>query len=426
MKINTFNKKIYGLFALIIISILFMINGMQLSNMNKYSLIFAFLLDLSLVVISWITNGFELITFILFCIILLTVPITVQFFTGNSYGLLSMGIVQLYYADFLEYTFIYCSIFLGISIISNFKNNEEKLINLDTLNLSSLNIIFNNLIAIIFTIVAFPRLTFQVMGTERFDMLLPGHAWNQLAIVALLFNLKYLKERTSVKLAYIFVICWFLLNGERADITGLVLGLFVYFLIRNKKNIEKMSHLKNILAVVCLIAFLLLLNLIINIRNGEKISLSQNLKTLITTPTISDVSYIFNVVIAYSKSFSKLNGSLFLTNIFSIIPLYNNDLFGTLMSSVYPYPGGEPWLAQPLLDWGKIGLIFSPIIDLCLLKVITLKDNRFFKMEYLAFLCLVPRAVWYGRSYTFTTLIFFVPIMYLINKLIISFNSNLD
>ena len=142
--------------------------------------------------------------------------------------------------------------------------------------------------------------------------------------------------------------------------------------------------------------------------------------------SISDVSYIFNVVIAYSKSFSKLNGSLFLTNIFSIIPLYNNDLFGTLMSSVYPYPGGEPWLAQPLLDWGKIGLIFSPIIDLCLLKVITLKDNRFFKMEYLAFLCLVPRAVWYGRSYTFTTLIFFVPIMYLINKLIISFNSNLD
>ena len=95
MKINTFNKKIYGLFTLIIISILFMMNGMQLSNMNKYSLIFAFLLNLSLVAISWITNGFELITFILFCIILLTVPITVQFFSGNSYGLLSMGIVQL-------------------------------------------------------------------------------------------------------------------------------------------------------------------------------------------------------------------------------------------------------------------------------------------------------------------------------------------
>lgn len=424
MKINTFNKKIYGLFALIIISILFMINGMQLSNMNKYSLIFAFLLDLSLVVISWITNGFELITFILFCIILLTVPITVQFFTGNSYGLLSMGIVQLYYADFLEYTFIYCSIFLGISIIINFENNEEKLINLDSLNLSSLNIIFNNLIAIIFTIVAFPRLTFHVVATERFDMLLPGHAWNQLAIVALLFNLRYLKDRTSVKLVYIFVICWFLLNGERADITGLVLGLFIYFLGRDKKYISKLSRLKKISIIFGLIVFLLLLNALISIREGSSISLLQDIKTLIVTPTLSDVSYIFNTVIDYSKRFSKLNGSIFLENIYSIIPLYNNDFFGTLMSSLYPYPGGEPWLAQPLLDWGKAGLIFAPFIDLLLLKMITLRNNSFFKLEYLAFLCLIPRAVWYGRSYTFTTLIFFVPFMYLINKIIIKYAQN--
>lgn len=424
MKINTFNKKIYGLFALIIISILFMINGMQLSNMNKYSLIFAFLLDLSLVVISWITNGFELITFILFCIILLTVPITVQFFTGNSYGLLSMGIVQLYYADFLEYTFIYCSIFLGISIIINFENNEEKLINWDSLNLSSLNIIFNNLIAIIFTIVAFPRLTFHVVATERFDMLLPGHAWNQLAIVALLFNLRYLKDRTSVKLVYIFVICWFLLNGERADITGLVLGLFIYFLGRDKKYISKLSRLKKISIILGLIVFLLLLNALISIREGSSISLLQDIKTLIVTPTLSDVSYIFNTVIDYSKRFSKLNGSIFLENIYSIIPLYNNDFFGTLMSSSYPHPGGEPWLAQPLLDWGKVGLIFAPFIDLLLLKMITLRNNSFFKLEYLAFLCLIPRAVWYGRSYTFTTLIFFVPFMYLINKIIIKYAQN--
>ncbi len=424
MKINTFNKKIYGLFALIIISILFMINGMQLSNMNKYSLIFAFLLDLSLVVISWITNGFELITFILFCIILLTVPITVQFFTGNSYGLLSMGIVQLYYADFLEYTFIYCSIFLGISIIINFENNEEKLINWDSLNLSSLNIIFNNLIAIIFTIVAFPRLTFHVVATERFDMLLPGHAWNQLAIVALLFNLRYLKDRTSVKLVYIFVICWFLLNGERADITGLVLGLFIYFLGRDKKYISKLSRLKKISIIFGLIVFLLLLNALISIREGSSISLLQDIKTLIVTPTLSDVSYIFNTVIDYSKRFSKLNGSIFLENIYSIIPLYNNDFFGTLMSSSYPHPGGEPWLAQPLLDWGKVGLIFAPFIDLLLLKMITLRNNSFFKLEYLAFLCLIPRAVWYGRSYTFTTLIFFVPFMYLINKIIIKYAQN--
>lgn len=422
-KILVSQNKVYSVLLIAILIVIYLIN----ENINQVNNTVLILLNIGLVFIAFSQFKMDLITYMVLCIEILIIPITIQYYTGTSYGMLEMGIVPLHLSEFLSYTFIYCVVFLSISIFSDFKKQEFNLIETPGLDLNNLNILFNNVVAVVFTIVAFPRLSMHIQGAgERFNMLLPGHAWNQLAIVALLFNLKYLKERTSVKLAYIFVICWFLLNGERADITGLVLGLFVYFLIRNKKNIEKMSHLKNILAVVCLIAFLLLLNLIINIRNGEKISLSQNLKTLITTPTISDVSYIFNVVIAYSKSFSKLNGSLFLTNIFSIIPLYNNDLFGTLMSSVYPYPGGEPWLAQPLLDWGKIGLIFSPIIDLCLLKVITLKDNRFFKMEYLAFLCLVPRAVWYGRSYTFTTLIFFVPIMYLINKLIISFNSNLD
>lgn len=417
MKINISNKRVYGLITLIITSIIFELNIIQLSDTNISSLIIALILDFCLVIISWYANGMELITYMLICIVILTVPITIQFFTGNSYGLLSANVIQLHYAQFLKYTFYYCAIFLGLSLIVNLKKQENLLLQLKPLNFSQLNIVFNNLIAIIFTFVAFPRLSLTVSATERFDMLLPGHAWNQLAIVALLFNLAYLRKHISVKIVYIFVILWFLLNGERADITGLVLGIFLYWFMAYKKS-AGISRMQKIVGVVVLFVFIVILNFIASVRNGESVSLTQSMKSILVTPTTSDVSYILNTVIDFLNKYPSLSGKIFINNIFSIIPLYNNDILGNVLSFSYPYPGGEPWLAQPLLDWGKLGLLISPFIDIFLLKLVTLKNTKFFKMEYLAFLCLVPRAVWYGRSYTFTTLIFFVPCMYVLNRLI--------
>lgn len=419
MKINISNKRIYGIIILIITSIIFELNTIQLSDTNISSLIIAFILNFCLVFISWYAYGVELITYMLFCIVVLTIPITIQFFTGSSYGLLSTTTttIPLHYSQFLKYIFCYCTIFLGLSLIVNLRKRENLLSQLSPGNLNQLNIVFNNLVAIIFTFVAFPRLSLNVSATERFDMLLPGHAWNQLAIVALLFNLTHLRKNTSVKIVYAFVILWFLLNGERADITGLVLGIFIYWFMNYKKN-TNISRMQKIVGITLLFVFIVILNFIAGIRNGESISLIQSLKSILVTPTISDVSYILNTVIDFLGKYPTLHGKIFVNNLFSIIPLYDNNVFENVLSFSYPYPGGEPWLAQPLLDWGVLGLILTPFIDIVLLRLITLKNNRFFKMEYLAFLCLVPRAVWYGRSYTFTTLLFFVPLMYIFNYLI--------
>lgn len=417
MKTNTFNKRAYSLIILIIISIIFELNTIQLSDTNISSLVITFILNFCLVFLSYYVNGIELITYMLFCIIVLTIPITIQFFTGSSYGLLSTTTIQLHYSIFLKYTYIYCAIFLGLSILINLKKQENLLLQLKPLNLNRLNLTFNNLIAIIFTFVAFPRLSLDVSANERFDMLLPGHAWNQLVIVALLFNLHNLKKHTSVKIVYVFVILWFLLNGERADITGLILGIFIYWLATYKENTDN-NKIQKIIGIMIIFIFIAVLNFIADIRNGESISLVQSLKSILVTPTTTDVSYILNTVIDFLGKYPTLHGKIFVNNLFSIIPLYDNNVFESVLSFSYPYPGGEPWLAQPLLDWGTWGLMLSPFIDIVLLRLIILKDTQFFKMEYLAFLCLVPRAAWYGRSYTFTTLLFFVPLMYIFNYLI--------
>lgn len=418
------NKKhIYSLLSLVLIGIVFLFNLNGLMNYNAFALRCGLLLTLGLILVSYIVLGLELITYIIFCIEMLLAPLTIQFYTGKSYGLLSKNIVQLYYPQFVVYTFLYCIMFLSVNIFFQYSKYEEQLIHIKYLDYSDLNVYFNNFIAIIFTIVAFPRLSLNVASTERFSMLLPGHAWNQLAIIALIFNLPHLKDRWSVKLVYLFTIMWFLFNGERADITGLILGISVYSLLKNKEKIKHINFLKKVMYALIIVLFILFLNYLAFLRNGQKISFVNNIRNILVTPTTSDVAYIFNVVIDYVNKFPLTNGEIFKQNLLSIIPFYNNSFFGNLVSASYPYPGGEPWLAQPLLDWGILGLVIGSLLDFIILRLITLKSNTFFKMEYIAMLCLVPRAVWYGRSYTFTTLVFFVPMMYLMNRFIFKYSE---
>ena len=418
MNINISKKYIFSLIVLIIISCAFLMNLLYLNDANTMNLIIALVLNLLLVMVSFLTLGIEIITFSLFCIILLTIPITIQYFTGESYGLLSLGLVQLHYADFLKYTFLYWVVFLIMSIIFKISDDEYKLVFVPNFKFNSLNIVFNNLMAIVFTIVAFPRLTLSVSTNARFNMLLPGHAWNQLAIVSLLFNLSVLRKNNSVKLTYLFVILWFLLNGERADITGLILGIFVYECMIHKKYINSIKISHKIFYIGILLAFIIFLNDLASVRSGGKFSLKNGINSILVTPTISDVSYIFNTVIDYSKLNSTLNGKLFFSNLLSIIPFNSNNVFSNIISNAYPYPGGEPWLAQPLLDLHTWGLIVFGIVDFIFFKLLVIKKNLFFKMEYIALLCLIPRAIWYGRGFVFSTMFFFVPFMFIMNRFI--------
>ncbi len=43
------------------------------------------------------------------------------------------------------------------------------------------------------------------------------------------------------------------------------------------------------------------------------------------------------------------------------------------------------------------------------------RKNKFFKKEFLVILCLIPRIVWYGRGYAYTSVLFFVPFLFLVD-----------
>lgn len=412
----TQHKRIFSLVTLILLVVLFSCNVTFLFEWNKSAIIMSFIMIVLILCTVFYSNGIDMILLFLFCSDYILIPLTIQYWTGSSYGLLQQGKVYLYIPEILTFVFIYNAIIAVLNLVFKFHDKEINLLQVEDFELTDVSILVNNLTAIVFTIVAFPRLGFDNSAT-RFDMLLPGHAWNQLAIVALLFNFPYLKTKRSVQITYLFVVAWFLVDGERADITGLVLGLLVFYLMNKAQQKARISLKQYVVSFIFLLIFVGLLNIIVSLRqNNQSMGISDLIRGTLITPTTADVGYLYNVSIDFTKKFGSLNGKILMSNLQSIIPLADPVGFDKIIISAnYANPGGEPLFAEPIMDFGTKGIFFIPILDFFIFYFFVSRKNTFLKKEFLVILCLIPRIVWYGRGYAYTSVLFFVPFLFLVD-----------
>lgn len=410
------NLLFFSEIVLLLFSVIFYFNYNSLVTYNNLSIINAYLLIIAVLAVSIVVNGIDFITCMLICSELILIPLSIQYFTNTSYGLLELNLYPIYLPEILTIVYLYSVMMVFLSALFKFSFKEKELIKNGGLNIESTAIMFNNIVAIIFVIVAFPRLGMASSGDTRFDMLLPGHSWNQLSIVALLFNFRYLKSHISVKLTYLFVIAWFLIDGERADVTGIILGISILFL---QKSGKKAKHINVAFLFLSLIIFAILLNLIVVIRNNEPITLKNVIGGLFTTATLSDVGYLCNISVDYWKKFGILKGILLKSNVLSAIPFFDSFDFTKFIDSVhYLNPGGESIFSEPLLDFGFAGMPFVATLDFLIYRIIVQFNNKFFYYEYLVILCSIPRIVWYGRSYFYSSVLVFVPMMFILDSFI--------
>lgn len=381
---------------------------------NGESLLALIFFTFIVLVMIFIYNGIDLLSLMSFLVNVLLIPIFIQYVTNQSYGLLELNLIPLHLKLMILGIFLFNITVLFLSIVTEFKKNELELLSLNKkVKKNSWSIYFCNITAIIFSFVSFPRGFSQVSGNERFQMLLPGHAWNQLVIVALIFNLRYVRKYKSVQLTYLLCIMWFLFHGERADIAGLVLGIICYWVMKQGKILT----LKNLGILLVGLSIVVILNLVGNIRIG--LTNRSLLTSLLTTPTISDVAYLYNTAIDYSLSFAHTHGQIFVQNLLSAIPFYNSAAdFSSIISLSYNNPGGEPFLAEPIMDFGMWSVPVMVSLDILFYRAVIVFKNDFFKYEYLLLLFAVPRIVWYGRSFVYTSVLFFVPLMFLITSIL--------
>lgn len=416
--VKDFNKirktNIYYLFFMIFYSIYFTFSNLIIDNKDTKTLINLFLIILLQILIGFIFK-LDFIFFITFLTTFLLLPLSMVYYNliNKSLGDLTLGIVQIHMYEDTLYVFIFIMTISLFSTIFNFNFKENKILSLDGLKLSDLSISFNNWIIIIFSVVAFPRL--QISTDNRFDMLLPGHAWNQLVIVAIIFNLPYILKRKSVFFSVMFAFFWYSMNGERADISGLMLGALILVLM--SKKIKKSTKI-----FILSIFFLLVLMLITigTLRiSGQRYGFIQTVLSIATFSTVSDISYVMNMTVDSIQNYGYTGGKLLLSIISYAIPFTSRDTVSSYINQHYPNPGGIPIISIAIMDGGGKFIAFYSFIYSLLLSTLTkFYNNKFIKYEFLILLFSIPRLSWYGINYVFPSLIFFVPFMYLSNEII--------
>lgn len=412
MRLLNKNKSIVYLIYFLHI-IIFAFGNLLISNAD-YIVIFDLVFVFSLQFFILLLFKLDFIFFLTFLITYLLFPSVLVYYNleTKNLGLLSIYKNSIYLKDISIYVYVFIFIISFLAFIFNFLKNEEKLLNGDQLPLRNITIFINNLLIYIFTIVAFPRLNMDPQN--RFKMLLPGSAWNQLVIVLILFNLPYITKRKSVMCSTLFAVVWFSLNGERADISGLALGMMIMVMLS-----RKVSKKIKLVSISLFLSFSLIYILIGQLRTNSLGSFSELLTSIGTFSTVSDVSYLLNISVDYLKTIGSTHGSAVMGILESFIPFtYKPSI--SFIDKYYANPGGVPLIAPMIFDGGtKIISVVSVVLSSLLsLLIKSANKNLFVRMEFIIILCSIPRICWYGVYYVGPGCIFFVPFVYILDNLL--------
>lgn len=267
-------------------------------------------------------------------------------------------------------------------------------------------------IAVLATIIALPTLPFQD-NYDRFNAFLPGKAWNHVAMIALIFLMPNLKKSKLVKIVYIFVLFWFVSHYERVDAIGVILLIIVTLFQQYERKIK----LKNVAALLIIgLAILFIMNAIGEIRAGNNpIDVGNLVKKLFVQNTSCDVAYVFNSAIEYRYSNPLLLGSTYKAYLTKAIPLLQTtETTDMILKEKYDTAGGDFFLDEPLMNFGMLGVIAYPIIEILIYYAILKKQSkyRFFLWSFL--IMTVFRTTWYGLYYIEKGILYIIPIMYFI------------
>lgn len=325
-----------------------------------------------------------------------------------SYGLLHLE-DNLYFDKINILIFIYDFFILLVLTNSNIIELEHKQLN-KKYEISKITEYIFGIIAVIATLIALPSLPFQD-DYARFDALLPGNAWNHIAMVALIFMIPNIKKSKFCKVIYAFVIFWFLSHYERVDIIGMLI-LIVIILYKQK---ERKIKIKNIIVLVFVI-FAIIFSMI---AIGEKragnnsTTLSNLVKKVLVQNTACDVAYVFNSAIDYNNSHQLLYGKTYVTYLVKALPfLDTNERTDFILQNEYATAGGDFLLDEPLMNFGIVGVVIYPILEMLIYYFILKKQTRYRFILWSFLIMSVFRTTWYGLYYIEKGIIYFIPIMY--------------
>lgn len=335
--------------------------------------------------------------------------------TGNAYGVL--GMTNISFVTMLKYMMIFNVCLYIWASSTRILYYEKQMLSFSEFNPGKTFTIICSIIAVFAILIAFPTIPFAFNFESRFQALLPGNAWNHLAIIALLYMVPNIKKYRIVVCTYIFVCFWFLSHYERVDVIGfLIVLVFIYFMKNNKKKNEWIKYIK--ISILGMMVFAVL-SFLGEARMGSNFSITSIVRKLVTQNTASDVGYVYDVAIKYSDDHKLLNGATYLRYLCKFIPGINtNDLIpNVILGKHYWLPGGEFLLSEPIINFGILGVIVIPNLWIFLVYILISKQTKLRYIIYLFLLVTPFRYLWYGVEFIETGIVIFIPAMYFIYKM---------
>ncbi len=346
------------------------------------------------------------------------IALTFQELTGSSYGILesSIELFNLHYYEINLAVILFNLVLYLVVFNTSFLSYESNSMNKKYVISNPLIYIFC-FIAIAATIIYLPRFSFMtgLNNETRFNHLLPGNAWNYVAIVAILFTTLSRKLSVVQIVTYLFVIFWFFLNYERVDMLGLALLLFLryYRYILEVPIIKRIKYKKTIF--VSLVSILLIfLFASTHIRERREFDILDIAKDFFVQSTSCDIMHVFNTSFEYVDNIGMAHGETYMNYIYKVIPGIENDLdYSRVLNNYIPNPGGGYFLSEPYMNFGYVGIfIFSIIFIGCAYFMV----RKSYAYTYLMYACLTAaifRVMWYGLIYIHKSFIMIIPIFFL-------------
>lgn len=354
--------------------------------------------------------------------------------TGNT--LAWAGVKMPFYFNELSIaTITYFLIAIFFVYFTDIIKSEKKLYSLK-LNLSFSLAAFLGIIAIILILLVFPSVpTFKVASEElrRTQGLSSLYGLVLLALLLCGLTVDQSFKHKSLVLIYLFIIFWSFGHGERVEVLGFLIFYVLKYInqdsfIAVKKNIVK--NKKRIINISILIFIILIAGMWLGLTREStqsSVSLNKLFFNFIEQGTCGDVVYVFNCATDLWKNGNALHGLTYLDYLFRLVPGASSTFSAPVMiMNFYQTQGGGLFFAEPMMNFGIIGVIVMNIFFFLIMKIIISKVSKYREYFWIPIVIEIFRTAWYGRGSWMLASFIEVPILYFVINVLLKGDTNKD
>lgn len=263
--------------------------------------------------------------------------------------------------------------------------------------------------------------------------ILPGNAWNAVAVIAYFFVVSGVKESIIRKCTLFFVPLWLLAHFARVDILGLILLAFIIFsgikkgeVIKAKFSFFKLGMLAGGIFVFAYLGLVRDMGLVLDVE-----TVVDSFLSIFNYLTVQDLLYSTAAAIEVNQNYGSFPTLL---NYFpQLLPSFisaSSEVAPNIVASYVHTNYGLLVYGEYYLNYQLLGVLLAPFITYLVLflpvKILRLFFGSFgYAFGYYMLLTTIARVMWYGYTYYIKPMIIIVPVFILIYLITSSIDKQL-